>query len=527
MTAIITKNFRIHAAAAFKAAFSDVASNLYLFIGRTKPWSNDSVPDAPIDTIDAMNSAWDEMLAMKKIAETSVSHVAKREDWVTNTRYVPYRKDDVNLFEHPTNQEITEGTIGGFEVGGFFVTTSASNVYKCLDNNRGAVSTVEPTGTATTPFRTADGYLWKYMYTISANDGAKYLTPNWFPVKTLTEDDGSAQWDVQTAAVAGAINAVRVISQGSGYTAVHSGTAQGGSISGTTLVTLAAGASASDDVYNNSTIWITGGTGSGQSAKIIDYNGTTKVATLATTLGVTPNGTSAYEILPTVEIAGNGTGAVAKPVISGGLFTRIDVQTDGSGYSSASATITGGGGSNAILAVEVSPPGGHGSDPVSELGANFIMVNVKLQYDESGDFPTQNDYRRMGIIKNVKDFAGTLSSAATRNCTQSMTVNGAVGTFVIDEIVSVQSDATIRARVVQVDAGPVLKFTQDAETGYKPFSSSQSIVGSISGATGTVASTPGNPETMKYSGQIIYMEQRRPITRSSSQQEDIKLAIEF
>jgi len=79
------------------------------------------------------------------------------------------------------------------------------------------------------------------------------------------------------------------------------GTAQAG---GTNTITLAAaGSSAVDDFYLGMPIRITGGTGSGQSSMIVDYNGTTKVATVLTNWTTQPTATSTYSIDANVAYA--------------------------------------------------------------------------------------------------------------------------------------------------------------------------------------------------------------------------------
>ena len=75
--------------------------------------------------------------------------------------------------------------------------------------------------------------------------------------------------------------------------AAHSGTAQAGAAS---TITLAAGASASDDAYRGMRIKTTGGTGSGQARVISTYNGTTKVATVSEAWTTPPDVTTTYSI---------------------------------------------------------------------------------------------------------------------------------------------------------------------------------------------------------------------------------------
>ena len=67
------------------------------------------------------------------------------------------------------------------------------------------------------------------------------------------------------------------------------------------------------------------------------------------------------------------------------------------------------------LDVIIPPPNGHGFDPVTEMGAYRAMINAKLSYDEgAGDFPIDNDYRRIGLITNPLKF-GT-SGVNLRSC---------------------------------------------------------------------------------------------------------------
>ena len=76
------------------------------------------------------------------------------------------------------------------------------------------------------------------------------------------------------------------------------------------------------------------------------------------------------------------------------------------------------------------------------------------------------------------------------------------------------------------------------------FSGTNTITGGTSGATGTTSGTTetitlvnnntvtmtsgyANPELDPDSGNIIYLENRKPIQRASDQTEDIKIIIEF
>lgn len=74
-------------------------------------------------------------------------------------------------------------------------------------------------------------------------------------------------------------------------TVLHEGTAQAG---GSTTITLAAGASAVNDLYHDAFVSILAGTGVGQIRAIIAYDGGTKVATVSKTWATNPAGDSEY-----------------------------------------------------------------------------------------------------------------------------------------------------------------------------------------------------------------------------------------
>ena len=76
-------------------------------------------------------------------------------------------------------------------------------------------------------------------------------------------------------------------------TSYHSGIAQAGAA---TTITLDINANAVNDYFNGYYISIISGTGNGQSIKIIDYDGTTKVATIDGSWTTIPDNTSEFEI---------------------------------------------------------------------------------------------------------------------------------------------------------------------------------------------------------------------------------------
>jgi hypothetical protein len=85
----------------------------------------------------------------------------------------------------------------------------------------------------------------------------------------------------------------------SGMAAIRSGTAQAGASS---TITLDAGASATNNLYRDQIIQITGGTGVGQCAAIQSYVGSTKVATIFPAWATTPDNTSTFSLWPASQV---------------------------------------------------------------------------------------------------------------------------------------------------------------------------------------------------------------------------------
>lgn len=206
MTTTLYPALRIHNAQQFKEAQSEPSPNTKLFFtfGRPIAWDTESSPPTPNTALHSEFEIWRLMIGGKRVFEGDMSHVIPRYNWTSNTRYIAYDHRDASLF--------AENVM-------FYVVTSEWNVYKCLSNNANQVSTVEPSSiNPNTVSTTADGYVWKYMYTVTDSEQLRFTTDNYIPVKTLSADDNSLQWDVQQGAVDGAIYRIDLLNAGTNYT---------------------------------------------------------------------------------------------------------------------------------------------------------------------------------------------------------------------------------------------------------------------------------------------------------------------
>ena len=509
MPGIVTKRFRIHNARQFYEAFSEaVDTKMYLFIARLNTWDNGDTEPTPVDTVrESRFEPWRQMIAAKRVQSTDVSYCITRSNWTSGTVYAEY--DDTITTLHDTV---------------FFVMTTDFNVYKCMFNSGGVASTVNPTGTSTSVFRTADKYKWKFMYTITAADTLKFVTSTYIPVKTLTSDDGTTQWDVQQAAVNNAIEIIDVVAGGTGYR-YRANTLS--SVTNSTVVLLDSSASASDSFYVGSAIYISAGLGAGKLANVTAYTGATKRVTLSPAFTITPNSTSSYHIGPRIIITGDGVGAKAYANALSGVVSTVHMINVGSKYSRANVVISGAGGTSATAKARLSPAGGHGSDPVGELGGYNVMLNVRLQGTEGSNFPTNNDFRIIGVLQDPLTANDIAANASAYDQTTRLTVSGiASGPFYQDEVVTgTANGATGRvvdfANTNAAGTSGVLKVID-----YHGVFQAEVITGNTTGATATISSV-GAAELKPFTGDIIYRENRSVTSRSADQIEDIKIIVRY
>ena len=499
MSAIITEKFRKHNANQFHESFSEASANVYyLFIGKATAFTSatttgsDSSPPTPADAVGETHFyAWDSMLAAKKISSSDITFALPRRNWTNGTVYDMYKH---NISSSNTS---TSGASNLFD-STFYFMTSDYRVYKVLDNNGGtAYSGAEPTSESTNTFALG-GYILKYMYKLTASEAAKYLTTDYIPVSTDST--------VSAAATDGAIESL-VVTAGSGYT------------DGTYYVA----------VFGDGT---SQGTSSGAVIRITVSSGS--IASFGLTAGTDTTINSA------------GAGYTFGTVNLGDDFIFSD--------SSLSSSASLGSGSGGAIEVIISPKEGHGNDAVEELGGHYVMTATTLSQAEGDDITTSNDFRQVGLVVDPTTF-GTSTVASDTTARQTYVVKGSSssGTFEVDEQI-VQTTTGAVGKVVEWDSDRSLLYYQQerfsgfgtsvTNSGFTAFSGTNTITGQTSSATLTPSTTTetvtlpnsntlsltagyANPELQPDSGDIIYLENRKPIQRDSDQTEDIKLIIEF
>lgn len=462
---------------------------------------------------------WRNMIALKKVQVSDVSHVTHRYNWANNHYYDIYDDQDYGLYDKE-----------------FYTYTDDNNVYKCIDNNRGANSTVKPTGTdPSSIINTADGYRWKYMYTVSAGEILKFRSADYIPVKTLKADDGSAQWSVQTNAANGAIHHIKVIANGSGYLSTNG---LFSAVTNATAFTLRSFSLQPDGEWVGSGLFISEGAAQGEYRKIVAYHAANNMVVVNSAFTATPNTISRYVISPLVTIRGDSGGNTTSRATAyvsntvGGQVRYVKIIQQGSLYSTANVTISAKTGFGATARPIISPLGGHGSDPVDELYGTAVMMNVKTTGSESNTFPTNNDFRIIGMLKDPVLANGSFANSSVIDQTTRIGVNFVTGDFTGDEIIVGQkSNAKGRlvyfANTTDARTEGTLKLIRVTTNGIgRGFQTNELVIGQTSGISANVISVT-KPALKLFSGAVIYTEIRDPVFRSPAQSEDYKITISY
>jgi len=472
-------------------------------------YATEEIPPVPLDNQAEKQSVYEELIAAKQITSSFARLVVPRYNWNTtlHPKFDMYRP---NYSATPAGG----GAVGTQTATGsttlpaskFYVMNSSYEVFKCVHNGQNVANptgqNVAANGEPSTNPSAGNGtyanglytestgnYVWKYMYTLTTGDVLSFLSTDFLPIAAAGE---ASRVGVEAAAVDGAI-----------HVALDNGVGSSGLPATATLYT---------PVY---------GDGNGAIVKI-------------TTDG------SGVPTAVSMEAVGSGYTYGNVILETGKVFTDNTLST-------AAAAFTAVGG----IEVVISPEGGHGSNAEAELFAKRVMTNIRLTYAEgSGDFPVDNDFRRIGIIQDPYDYGTTtFAQNSTLRGTSVLKVNGATADYVADEtITQTVTGGTAKGTVVSWDStNGILKYFQSpslhTDTGkVQAFESdaANAVVGGTSTASSTVDTTQNTvaqdisftgglatPEIAPNSGDIVYIENRRQITRAPDQIEDIKLVIEF
>ena len=452
----------------------------YVGIGRSEDWNaTDSAP-TPVNT-EREQRNFRHSLQSVKLA-SNYSFVVPRVNWTAGQEYQAYNDATEG---HPTIP--------------YYVVTENNAVYICLRQGKKAngdaeVSSIQPTGSSTKGLATSDGYRWKFLYTIGTLDASFFKSASFIPVKLQGATTGSSpatdveQLAIQNAAVTG-------------------------------------------DYWNNP--------------------GGRQIVGISLDSGGSGYGTTA----PTVTIVGDGdlsahSGAHADAVLIGGSVNHVNMKDDsagaenllemGQGFQFASVTFSGTADKPAKGKVILGPQGGFGADPRNDLRARALMFNVKPAGSEDGEFQVGNSFRQIGLIRNPlqTDSAsdGVTFTLSDGNCLRRLQMAAITTPFTKDAVLAGGTSGAVAYVDSASNTGTLeLWYHQTEETGFTQFQENEPITVTAGSGVGTTQATGTDGDTLafhepkvnKYSGDLLYIDNRAAVTRSADQTEDIKVIIEI
>jgi len=524
----LANNFRIRNAQDFIEFVESAGSTIYVFLGRTSPWPDEQNPPLAQNDFDEILNSWRDMNGLREITTLDISLGFREVLWSTGRTYVQY-DDEVDL----SGQD-------------FYVLTDQLNVYKCISNANGSVSTVQPTHTTSDIPLQSDGYKWRYMFSVTSSSLRKFVVPGFF---SFNPDPSGL-----TATQPGTIDNIRIDAPGNSFP-------QNASVETETEIPVFiegdgdqnSSATVSVSTIQGQVISINSITSAGANYPYAPESGIPVALRQITTNGVIQ---TAYGLASTnpsgeiesVELVIGGSEYVdgdCEVVLSScrayaetnenGEIINVEVATGraGQNFREATAIVVNAIGENASLKPIISPFDGHGSDPAAELFANFVLINLRLSGTQ--DFLGLNDFRRVGLVENPVEydsqqsdgtyvpFTGGLGDLKYRLTLDS----GDNTTFTQGErVIGLTSGATgVEMNLFETDKLRVrLDNSIDSDL---EFVVGEEIVGVDSGTTDVITAIT-DPDIEPYEGEILYINNREVIQSENPQQiETITLVLEY
>lgn len=390
----------------------------YMFIGDHS--SNGTISEITNSDRYVNFDTYRNMIAGKKISSSDINRVIRYIPYETNKVFDMYNNSDESLDKKDFYCIVDEG--------------SYYHVYKCLDNNLDANSTIEPdfshiSGANVELYQTSDGYRWKYMYSVDETTANKFKSTKYFPVVSNTSTTAEA--------LDRSIDIIKINTEGKGYDNYLSSSFifNDIKIDGNSSIYRLSSSQAQivNGFYSGCILYIKTGSEAGVVRTIDDYycNSSGNYIILDSDLENITNGIE-YDINPKIIIYGDGyqlSNANARALInvdSSNSIYKIEMLERGKGYSYASANVYA---NDVVSVIEqasvtpiISPVNGHGYCSLNELFSNSIAISVKFSNTESNTIISANYFKQIGIIKdplfanvvfNVSNASGIYSANET------------------------------------------------------------------------------------------------------------------
>lgn len=455
-------------------------SNYYIGIGKSDPWTDEANPPAPTSAIREVREVRSNLQALKKII------CAYNPAGSLNTFNIlgvsPHQTGDVG-YVIPRITYISNSKYQQWDPSDLTTLYPISTALPCyvIDSSKIFICVIQGSGISTTPSLNSyvttnsiakyatfvpgtDGYTWCYVADLIAGQ----LDNSQFVQIYRTRNSGAST-------TAGKIYGFKIVSSGSGYS-------------------------------TSSTLTVLG-----------DGPANSGVAT---------------------------SGTISSVSTTGGI-TSISLSNTGSLYTNATVSVSGG--SGAVIIPLLAPQNGFGYDLINDLPCWFAGITVSFVADESGDAPIVDTYRQLSVIRNPVIGYDSLDSTNTSptfvyRAPKFFIVNGTSSPGLTQGAVLSQVQGSSSAKAYYdyyaADSGASVTriyYHQNNTSGvnFLPFTGVTNITSGVvtltpyTGGSGYGGSAYGNSAYQPNSGEIIFVDNRIPITRASGNTENLTAVIQF
>ena len=570
MSAFVGNKFSVFAANSFASSFA--SESIYLYYGKVTKWDVETSPPTSNDDVRGHNKIWDNMVGAMRVGRNQVSLGIKRNDWNTGVIYEKYHhantaKEDFYVLAGSTNRD----------------------VYKCIDNNGRNYSTAKPTHRNYGLIKEKDGYVWKHMYNILDTQFTQFATKTYIPVTVSpTIPYHSSFGGISHIPISANSNiGVGAFYRGEGFVNSSYGTPFVNASIATSLPSSTAtneiqliansGFATMDEYYTGSMFFVTSGKGAGTYRRIVQSkaglplytNDRTTNLVLSSAVSNFSNGDN-FIIGPQVRIKdlqGYGFLGIGNTNRYGNV-TSINVVLTGRSYANSDAYLEVVGNYNATVnniasptgtsqtanaELIISPAGGHGSNPLTELNAKYVIVSPEtsvVKDHETGYFAGYgNDIRQVGLIRNpIDSYRGMIAQNQSYDTKTTVYFEHPTDIkFKPDQVLYNtinEGTETVRAIVYSVCGSSTQQYISltgvqgrlpKGDILYNRLGDSAKIsdvnITNHSYPLNSLTTSPSSAvlesNLTKYTGEILYHENISPITRRLDQKENFKFIFEF
>lgn len=226
-----------------------------------------------------------------------------------------------------------------------------------------------------------------------------------------------------------------------------------------------------------------------------------------------------------VAIYGDGINFAGTVNISNtNTISSVTVVNPGINYTYANVSITGDG-SGATGNVILPPFGGHGKNAVKELLADAVMLYSTINNEKNQGISVNNDYRQIGIIKDPKQYGADRAFANTLGSACFLITLDSVTSISSDSELELSGDPSVLFEVIEVvaETDQILVLSKNNHT----ITTSDSLYNRDFDTTYGVTNVDASPTINKFSGEMIYIDNRTKVSYSDQQLITIRTVIKL